>query len=1034
MWLSDTSVKRPVFATVLSLMLIAFGVLSFDELSLREYPDITPPIVSINTTYVGASADVVESSITQRLEEEISGIAGINSMTSSSRDGRSAITVEFNLDRDLDDATNDVRDKVTAVQNRLPEAANVPRISKREADARPILWMSFINNTGKSQMEMTDYLDRNVVDRLAVISGVSEVNFPAGGRPSMRIWIDRLALAARNLTVADIENTLFRENIELPAGRLDSKDKEFTARIARNYQTAEDFRKMVIRRGEDGHFIRLDEVAEVEVAPRDIRTVSRTNGQDMISMGIVKQSTANTLEVLDAVKKEVSKINTELPEGMSVLFSSDASVFIREAIAKVYYTIGQTTILVGLVILVFLGSFRAMLIPVLTIPICLTASLIVLAVLGYSINLITLLALVLSIGLVVDDAIVVLENVHRRIDGGEAPLLATINGTRQVGFAVIATTVVLVAMFAPIAFLQDNIGRIFSELAVTISAAVIFSSILALSLVPMLCSKLLRPAGSKSAASAIVDGMFNWTAGIYQTLLHKALHYSWVVLIIIVLSGSVAYQLFNMIRQEYAPNEDQGEFIAMLSAAEGTSYSRMEQELLPQIEEPVLPFIETGEVERAMFRIPGFGSNINSGFSVIKLAPWNKRTQSTDEIMRAFVRDWNQIPGIRMFAFPRSGLSRSRGGQAVQFVVGGPNYEELVRWRDIILRSVESYPGITRIDTDLKETQPQIAVRINNDRAAELGVSLQTVGRALSAMMSDQPVTTYVVNGEEYDVVIQAKGEQRATPDDMTNIYVRSDRTGELISLSNLITVEIVAGVGNLNRYNRYRALTISANLAPGYVLGDALQFLENVIKEELPDSAHIDYKGQSKEYKESSGGIFFTLAIALLVVFLVLSAQFESFIHPIVIMVTVPLAIFGAMIGLMITGSTINIFSQIGIVMLVGIAAKNGILIVEFINQLREQGMRFEEAIIDAARIRFRPVMMTTLATLMGSLPLLVGTGAGSESRNLLGIVIFSGVLIAALFTLFVVPLLYHLIARYTGSRNAIANQLEKMQPRVES
>ncbi len=1033
MWLSDTSIKRPVFATVLSLMLIAFGVLSFYELSLREYPDITPPVVSINTTYVGASADVVESTITQRLEEEISGIAGINSITSSSRDGRSNITVEFNLDRDLDDATNDVRDKVTAVQNQLPEDSNVPRISKREADPRPILWMSFLNNTGKSQMEMTDYLDRNVVDRLAVISGVSEISFPNGSRPSMRIWIDRLALAARNLTVIDIENTLYRENIELPAGRLDSKDKEFTARIARNYQTAEDFRAMVIKRGDDGHFIRLGEVAEVEVAPRDIRTVSRTNGQDMISMGIVKQSTANTLEVLDAVKKEISKINAELPDGMSVVLSSDASVFIREAISKVYYTIGQTTFLVGLVILVFLGSFRAMIIPVLTIPICLTASFFILAALGYSINLITLLALVLSIGLVVDDAIVVLENVHRRIDEGEEPLLAAINGTRQVGFAVIATTVVLIAMFAPIAFLKDNIGRIFSELAITISAAVIFSSILALSLVPMLCSKLLRPSGSKTVMSYRVNNMFNWIAGKYQILLNKALRYSWTVVIILVLTGFGAYQLFNMIPQEYAPSEDQGEFISLLSAAEGTSYTRMEQVLLPQIEEPILPLVKTGEVERAMFRIPGFNNNINSGFSVIKLSPWDKRTQSTDEIMQEFVKNWNQIPGVRMFAFARSGLSRGGGGRPVQFVVGGPNYEELVRWRDIILRSIERYPGMTRIDTDLKENQPQVEVRIKKDRAAELGVSLQTIGRTLSAMMSDQPITTYVVNGEEYDVVIQAKDEQRATPDDMSNIYVRSDRTGELIPLSNLITVEVKAGVGNLYRYNRYRALTISANLVPGFVLGDALNFLENVINEELPESAHIDYKGQSKEYKESSRGIFFTLAIALLVVFLVLSAQFESFIHPVIIMVTVPLAILGAMLGLIITDSTINIFSQVGIVMLVGIAAKNGILIVEFINQLREQGMKFEEAIVNAARIRFRPVMMTTFSTLMGSLPLLFGTGAGSESRNLLGIVLFSGVLFATLFTLFVVPLCYHLIARNTASRNAIFNKLEKMQVQIE-
>ncbi len=1029
MWLSDTSVKRPVFAAVISMLLLALGVLSFMQLSVREYPNINPPIVSVVTTYPGASADVVESRITQVLEGEISGIAGIKSVSSTSRDGRSSITVEFNLDTDLDSAVNDVRDRVSAVQRRLPDDADVPNIAKQDADARPILFLSLVNTIGMNMMEATDYVDRHIIDRLSVIPGVSQVTFPSGGRPSMRIWLDRLALAARNLTVVDIQNALMSENIELPAGRLDSRDKEFTARIARGYQTPEDFRALVVRRGDDGHLIRLGEIADIEEAQRDNRVLFRTNGQDMVGIGVVKQSTANTLDVLDGIKAEVSRINAELPEGLSLVYSSDDSLFIREAINNVYFTIAITTTLVGLVILLFLGSLRAMLIPLVTIPVCLTASFIVLAMFGFSVNLITLLALVLCIGLVVDDSIVVLENIHRRIEEGEAPLLAAFNGSRQVAFAVIATTIVLVAVFAPIAFLQDNIGRIFAELAVTVSAAIIFSSILALSLVPMLCSKLLQTPDKESTATAFVDRVFHKLAAFYQMLLTAFLRYSWAAVLFMLAVGYAVYQLYSVLPQEYAPKEDQGAFWAVMTASEGTSFARITDHLLPQVEAPIMPFVETGDIQRGFFRFPGFSGNTNTGFAAITLSPWQQRDKSTDEIMQTVMSGWSEIPGFRIFTFVRSGLSRGGGGQPVQFVIGGPTYEELARWRDVMLERIADYPGLIRVDTDLKETQPQVVVRINRDRAAELGVSIETVGRTLATMMSDQQVTTYVVDGEEYDVVLQAKDSQRATPDDMSNIYVRSDRTGALIPLSNLTTIENVAGPGQLHRYNRYRALTISANLAPGYVLGDALEFLEQVVREELPLSANIDYKGESLEFKEASGGIFFTLIIALLVVYLVLAAQFESFIHPLVIMITVPLAIAGAMAGLLLTENTINIYSQIGMLILIGIAAKNGVLIVDFINQLRDKGMEFEQAIIEGARIRFRPVIMTTLSTSMGAIPLLLAVGAGAESRIVLGIVIFSGVTVATLFTLFVVPTFYSLLARKTRSRNAVALELEEIR-----
>jgi len=1032
MWLSDISVKRPVFATVIALLLVAFGALAFKGLEVREYPDISAPVVSVNVDYPGASAEVVESRITQILESEVSGIEGVKSIDSKSVDGKSTISVEFSLGRDIDSAANDMRDRVGRVVWRLPNDVDPPVISKQDADASPIIYLNLVGSN-MGLMELTDYAERYVRDRLAIIPGVSQVTMNGLGRPSMRVWLDRVALAARNLTVIDIENALRRENIELPAGRVESKEREFPARIARNFQTAEDFRQLVITKGADGHLIRLGEVAKVEVAPRSTRTIFRTNFSDTVAFGIVKQSTANTVEVINGVNEEIEKINTQLPEGMSLAKSADDSLFIRAAIRSVWVTISITTVLVGLVILGFLGSFRAMLIPVTTIPVCLISAFIVLAVFGYSINLVTLLALVLSIGLVVDDSIVVLENVHRRIEQGEEPLLAAYHGTRQVAFAVIATTAVLVAVFAPIAFLQDNIGRIFSELAVTVCAAVIFSSVLALSLAPMMCSKLLRPASQESRGSHFLDRSFERLAAGYEKALKASLGAP--VLVVVILLGIVAgaYALFLTIPEEYAPQEDQGIFFAVVKAAEGTNIDYMTDQI-KKLERPLMPLVESGDIQRALVRAPSWGQTApNGGIIIISMAPWGKREISTAEAQGRMMAAWSQLPDVRVFTFMRSGISRHGGGQPIQFVLGGTNYEELARWRDVILRKARQNPGLSRVDSDLKETQPQLLVRIDQERAAAIGVSVETIGQTLQTMMSEKVITTYVVDGEEYDVVLQAKDDQRATPDDLTNIYVRPTRSGqfvpELVPLSNLITVEDTAGSSSLNRYNRLRSITISATPAPGYALGDALAFLEEVVRSELPPTARIDYKGESLEYRESSGATYFTFGIALLVVFLVLAAQFESFIHPLIIMVTVPLALAGGLLGLSLAGKTLNIYSQIGVVMLVGISAKNGVLIVEFINQLRDQGIEFKQAIIDGSRIRFRPVVMTTVSTVMGSIPLMLATGPGSESRSTLGIVMFWGVSLASLFTLFVVPVFYNLFARATGTPDMVSNKLKSLE-----
>jgi multidrug efflux pump len=1032
MILSDTAVRRPVFAMVLGLLLSAVGVLSFHDLPVREYPNVVPPVVSISTSYPGASAPVVESQVTQIIEDQVNGIEGVASISSSSSDGNSRITVEFSLDRSLDEAANDIRDRVSRVADRLPDDADPPQISKADSDSRPIVFLNFTSTT-LDPMALTDYAERYLVDQLAVIPGVAEVSVSGSGRYAMRVWLDRVAMAARGITVNDIENVLRRENIELPAGRVDSTLREFGVRIDRAYRTADDFRSLVLKRGEDGALVRLGDIARVEVGPSNLRTSYRANGNPRIGVGIVKQSTANTLEVLNGVHERVERINETLPEGTQLGIGSDESLFIRGAIDAVYETIGVTTLLVAAVIFVFLGSLRATVIPVVTIPICLLSAFTIIALFGFTVNLITLLALVLAIGMVVDDAIVVLENIHRRIEEGEPPLLAAFNGARQVAFAVIATTLVVVAVFVPLAFQTDYIGQIFSELAVTVSAALLVSMLLALTLTPMMASKLLRQ-HQLGRASEWIDRRFERLAAGYEQALRRVLGRPLLAGGVVAVMVGGAAGIFELLPDEFAPTEDQGAVFTRVSGPEGASFPYMREQML-ELERRVLPLYEEGTLQQVMAVAPGFGSSqVNQGVVMMTLVPWNQRTRSTQEVVDFAVAAWADLPGVRAFPTIRQGLSRRSGGgpgggTPVQFVIQGSTYAELAQWRDRIIARAQGNPGLLRVDSDYKETKPELLVRIDRNRAADLGVSTQAIGRTLQTMMSERRITTYVDDGEEYDVIVQAVDAQRASPDDMMNIYVRSDTSGRLIPLSNLVRIENSADASSLNRYNRLRAITISAALAPGYSLGEALEFLEEVVSEELPAIAQVDYKGDSLEYKEATGGLYFTFTLALLVVFLVLAAQFESFVQPAVIMLTVPLAVFGGLLGLLLTDGALNIYSKIGIIMLIGIAAKNGILIVDFINQLRDAGRPFDEAIVEAARLRLRPILMTASATVMGSIPLMLASGPGSESRQTLGIVIFGGVSLATVVTLFIVPVFYRLLARNTGSPGAVAAELERMQ-----
>lgn len=1026
MILTDLSVKRPVFASVISLLLVAFGLVSFDKLPLREYPNIDPPVVSIDTNYRGASAAVVESRITQLIEDRISGVEGIRHVSSSSSDGRSSVTLEFDISRNIEDAANDVRDRISGLLDNLPDEADPPEVQKANGSDEVIMWLNLVSDQ-MTTLELTDYTNRYLSDRFSVVDGVARMRIGGGKVYAMRVWLDRQALASRSLTVADVEAALRAENVELPAGSIESKERHFTVRLERGYRTAEDFANLVITQGEDGYLVKLSDVARVEIGSDEERIMFRGNKEAMIGLGVSKQSTANTLEVARAVNALVDKINPTLPAGMSIKRSYDSSVFIEASIKEVYQTLFTAMILVIIVIYLFLGSVRAMLIPAITVPVSLLGTFIVLYALGYTINLLTLLAMILAIGMVVDDAIVMLENIHRRIEEGDSPLKAAFLGAREVAFAVIATTLVLVAVFMPITFLEGDLGKLFKEFAVTMSAAVLFSSLVALTLTPMMCSKLLKPSSQDSWLVRKVDGIMTKVSNRYQLSLKSAMaHPILVSILVLVALGSSVY-LVQKVPQEFAPQEDRGSLFLMVNGPQGASYEYIES-YMNEVENRLMPLVETGDIKRLLIRAPrGFGraADFSNGMAIIVLEDWGKRRPVKEVIVDINKRLAN-LAGVQAFPVMRQAFGRGVG-KPVQFVIGGPSYEELARWRDIMMQKAAQNPKLLGLDHDYKETKPQLRVVIDRDRAASLGVSISNIGRTLESMLGSRLVTTFMRDGEEYDVIVEGERDNQNTAVDLQNIYVRSERSQELIPLSNLVTVEEFADASSLNRYNRMRAITIEASLEDGYSLGEALDYMNQLARTYLPAEAVISYKGQSLDYQESGSSMYFVFILALGIVFLVLAAQFESYIHPVVIMLTVPLATVGALIGLWLTGQSLNIYSQIGIIMLVGLAAKNGILIVEFANQLRDKGVDFDKAIIQASAQRLRPILMTGITTAAGAVPLVLAVGAGAETRFVIGVVVLSGILLATLFTIFVIPAAYGLFARNSGSPEAIAQQLEK-------
>ncbi len=1036
MRVSDISIERPVLATVLSLLLIVVGLMAYARLTLRELPAIDPPVVSVDVTYPGASAGVVETRVTQVLEDALAGIEGIETLQSRSVNGRASVTIEFTLDRDIEAAANDVRDAVSRVTGRLPIEADPPEVQKADSDSEVILWLN-MSSTAMDTLQLTDYAERYVVDRLSALNGVSQIRVGGQQRYAMRVWLNRDALAARGLTAADAENALRSENVELPAGRIESQDRDFTLRVERSYRKPEDFAQIPLGKGADGYVVRLGDVAKVELASSERRAYYRSNGEPNVGLGIVKTSTANSLDVARAARAEAERIQRTLPEGTRIFVAFDSTVFIESAVERVWATLFEAIALVLLVIWLFLGSVRAALIPAVTVPVCLIASFIALYAFGFTINLLTLLALVLCIGLVVDDAIVVLENIQRRADLGEPSLVAAKRGTAQVAFAVISTTAVLVAVFLPIGLLEGNTGRLFRELSVALAAAVAISALVALTLTPMMSSKLVRPHDSEkpNRLHSGIARMLDRVSQGYRRLLERSIDRIWVfvALMLVALAGSAV--LFKVVPSELAPPEDRGVFFASVVGPEGAGFDYTVGQI-HQVEQVLLKQVGEGKpMQRVNTRVPGgFGASeeMHTGQAIVFLHDWDKRDVTTDDVVQQVRKELGALPGIRVNPQVRSGLTRG-GGQPFQIVLGGPEYGDLAQWRDRVLARMEKNPNFFAVDSDYKETRPQMRVVIDRARAADLGVSVSEIGRTLETMMGGRRVTTFVDNGEEYDVVLQADRALRATPADLSAIQVRG-RNNELIPLSNLVTLTELAEAGSLNRFNRLRAITISGGLAPDYRMGDAIAWAEQVVREELPATAQIDWKGESREFQKAGGAVLITFALALLVVYLVLAAQFESFIHPLVIMLTVPLGVVGALLGLWMAGSTLNLFSQIGIVMLVGLAAKNGILIVEFANQLRDEGRDVRDAIIESCAVRLRPILMTSIATIMGAVPLVVAGGPGSASRATIGIVVIFGVAFSTLLSLFVVPAFYRLLAPYTRSPEAVKHALEKLESETPS
>ncbi len=1004
MTLPETCIRRPVFATVLSIVVLLVGLISFSRLSVREYPRIDEPVVTVQTNYLGASAEVVESQITKVLEDSLAGIEGVDVMTSVSRSEISQITVRFKLSRDPDSAAADVRDKVSRVRARLPDAVDEPVVAKVEADSFPIMWLS-VSTTTLAPIEVSDYVSRYIKPRLSTLPGAADVRIFGERKVSMRIWLDRAKLAAYRLTAQDVEEALRRQNVEIPAGRIESRNREFSVLSQTDLQSPQEFEAIVVR-DVAGYPVRIRDIGRVQVAPFDERVIARFMGNPAVSMGVIKQAVANPLELSRAVRAEVVEINKTLKD-MSIEVVYDSSVFIDESIKSVFQTIVEAILLVALVIFLFLRNWRATLIPLVTIPVSLVGAFTFMYLFGFSVNTLTLLAMVLAIGLVVDDSIVVLENIHRHLEDGMSRLDAALIGAREIAFAVMAMTVTLAAVYAPLAFQTGRTGRLFIEFALALAGAVLVSGFVALTLSPMMCSKLLKHEEKHGRFYNVTERWIESMIAAYRRALDRALHHRVYVFAAALLVAGLSVVLGTVLRSELSPTEDRGVIFGFVSAPEGATV-RYTSENVKKLEEIYRVLPETA-------RYNGFAGfpTVADGVSIARLKPWGERERTQQQIVNSLMPEFARIPGVRAFPTNVPSLGQSPRARPVEFVVmSQAPFEVLQRYVDAVMAEAAKVPGLQNIDSDLRLDKPELKVSVNREKISDVGASVEAVGRTLETMLGGRQVTRFKKDGEQYDVIVQVAEDDRRSPADISDIYVRG-KNNEMVQLSNLVVVRESVAPKNLNHFNRIRAATITATLAPGYPLGDALAAMQDAAKRVLPPTVQTDLNGLSREYRDSSTEIYFVFLLSLAFIFLVLAAQFESFIDPFIIMLTVPLAVTGALLALWLSGGTLNIYSKIGLVTLVGLITKHGILIVEFANQIQKKGKGVLEAVEEAAVLRLRPILMTTGAMVLGALPLALATGAGAESRQQIGWVIVGGMLLGTLLTLFVVPTAYTLLAR---------------------
>ncbi|MCU0516001.1 MAG: efflux RND transporter permease subunit [Oscillatoria sp. Prado101] len=1018
-------IKRSVFSSVCSLLIILVGLVGYTRLPVQEYPTIDPPVVSVTTVYPGANPQVVETEVTEILEAEINGVEGIKTLTSQSRESVSAITVQFELSRPIEEAAQDVRSRVDRARGKLPDEIEAPIVNKQSSDASPIVWFALYSPESKfSTLELSDYADRFVVDALETVPGVSTVIIGGERKYAMRLWVDTVKLAARNLTVLDVEQALRRENVEIPSGIIEGQTSEYSVRTLGRLQNPAEYEDLVIKRKSDGSQVRFKDVGRAEIGAEDERSFVRFNSNPAVGLGVVKLSNANTIDVAKLAKEKMAELAKSFPEGMSYQLAVDNSEFIRLAIEEVWASLYLSIFLVILIIFFFVRDWRATLIPAVTIPVSLIGAFGIMFFLGYSINTLTLFALTLCTGLVVDDTIVVLENIIRYIEEKRMkPRQATFAATGEVVFAVIATTVVLVAVFVPVGFSAGTTGRLFTEFAITIAGSVLISSFVALTLAPAMCARILKPAKPEwakeerknplalllSAPLALFEGIVRVMLAIYDRTIRILMPLKAVVVLGFFVSLGLTFQLFKQLPLEFLPTEDRGAVFTIVRAPEGVTINYTDK-VMGEIEQTLSQVKDIN----TYFTIGAFGGGapgqVNQGFAFVRLKPWDERKlpqQSQKAVIGQLFGRFAPITDAFVLPINPPALPGGGFGQPVQFVLQGSDLETLAKVSAQFAGRARQLPQLVNIDTNLKLNKPELTISVERAQAANLGISVQEISRTLQILLGSQKITSFNRGNRRYEVVVQAEKEFRASPEDIRQLYIRTSQ-GQVVPLSNVVSVSSATTPPQINHFNRFRAATIEGSPAPGYTLGQALDALEELAKEVLPPEIRISYAGQSLEFKEAgeATGAIFLLALAF--IFLVLAAQFESYLDPIVILLAVPLSLLGAFAALLLAGLDLNVYSQIGLIMLIGLATKNSILIVEFANQLREGGMPVAKAAIEAGKIRFRPILMTAFSTIFGLIPLALATGAGAAARVSIGMSVVGGMFVSTFLSLYVVPVFY--------------------------